>query len=104
MTARELGLPRSQWTTTEDDTDAKGRPVKRKVERRVGTREVSLLAREAGVTRLDLPQLEGGDPRPFEVIGIALTEPGYHVVEIESLRLCLLYTSPSPRDGLLSRM
>ena len=87
MTARELGLPRSQWTTTEDDTDAKGRPVKRKVERRVGTREVSLLAREAGVTRLDLPQLEGGDPRPFEVIGIALTEPGYHVVEIESLRL-----------------
>ena len=37
--------------------------------------------------RLDLPQLDGGDPRPFEVVGIPLAEPGYHVVEIESLRL-----------------
>ena len=27
--------------------------------------------------------------------------PGYH---IDQLRDCLLYTSPSPRDGLLSRM
>ena len=42
---------------------------------------------EAGATRLDLPQLAGGDPRPFEVVGIPLAEPGYHVVEIESLRL-----------------
>jgi uncharacterized protein YfaS (alpha-2-macroglobulin family) len=34
-----------------------------------------------------LPQLEGGDPRPFEVVGIPMNEPGYHVVEIESRRL-----------------
>jgi uncharacterized protein YfaS (alpha-2-macroglobulin family) len=87
LTARELGLPQDTWFTTEDDTDAKGRPVKRKVERRVGTREVSLLAKEAGAKRLELPQLAGGDPRPFEVVGIPLMEPGYHVVEIESLRL-----------------
>ena len=26
------------------------------------------------------------------------------VVEVEVLNTCLLYTSPSPRDGLLSRM
>ncbi len=87
LTAKELGLPQATWFTTEDDTDAKGRPIRRKVERMVATREVSLLAKEADVKRLDLPQLEGGDPRPFEVLGIPLAEPGYHVVEIESLRL-----------------
>ncbi len=87
LSAKDLGRPQSEWFATEDDTDAKGRPIKRKVERMIGTREVSLLAKEAGVKRLDLPQLEGGDPRPFEVVGIALPEPGYHVVEIESLRL-----------------
>ena len=87
MTAEELGLPKSQWFTIEDDTDAKGRPIKRKVERRIGTREISLLAKDAGAERLLLPQLVGGDPRPFEVVGLPLAAPGYHVVEIESLRL-----------------
>ena len=33
--------------------------------------------------RLDLPQLAGGDPRPFEVVGIPL-QPGFHVLEIAS--------------------
>ena len=87
MTARELGLPERDWTTVEEEKDAKGRTVKRRVDRNVGTREVSLLAKEPGAARLDLPQLAGGDPRPFEVVGIPLAEPGYHVVEIESLRL-----------------
>ena len=48
LTAEELGLPKSEWTTTEDDVDAKGRPIKRKVPRRIGTREVSLLGSDAG--------------------------------------------------------
>ncbi|HSW04238.1 alpha-2-macroglobulin family protein [Aquabacterium sp.] len=48
------------------------------------SRKTPLLARQPDVKRLDLPQLQGGDPRPFEVVGIPLTEPGYHVVEIES--------------------
>ncbi|HWK83091.1 MAG TPA: MG2 domain-containing protein [Caldimonas sp.] len=87
LSAKDLGRPQGEWFTTEDDTDAKGRRIKRKVERMIGTREVSLLATEAAVRRLDLPQLEGGDPRPFEVVGIPLAQPGYHVVEIESLRL-----------------
>jgi uncharacterized protein YfaS (alpha-2-macroglobulin family) len=87
MTARELGLPERDWYTFEEQTNAKGRVVKRRVDKYVGTREVSLLAKDAGATRLDLPQLAGGDPRPFEVVGIPLAEPGYHVVEIESLRL-----------------
>ena len=87
MTARELGLPERDWYAVEEEKNAKGRIVKRRVERNVGTREVSLLANEPGATRLDLPQLAGGDPRPFEVVGIPLAGPGYHVVEIESLRL-----------------
>src|SRR5262245_26307872 len=52
--------------------------------RDIATRELSLLAKAGDTKRLDLPQLQGGDPRPFEVIGIPLNEPGYHVVEVES--------------------
>jgi uncharacterized protein YfaS (alpha-2-macroglobulin family) len=48
------------------------------------SRQQPLLARDTTLRRLDLPQLQGGDPRPFEVVGIPLAEPGYHVVEIES--------------------
>ncbi|MBI5256955.1 MAG: alpha-2-macroglobulin [Burkholderiales bacterium] len=48
------------------------------------SRKSALLAREPDVKRLDLPQLQGGDPRPFEVVGIPLAEPGYHVIEVES--------------------
>jgi uncharacterized protein YfaS (alpha-2-macroglobulin family) len=87
ITAREAGLPQTEWTETQQDTDARGRTVRRQVERYVGAREVSLLKGDAGAKRLDLPQLQGGDPRPFEVVGIPLAEPGYHVVEIESARL-----------------
>ena len=87
MTAQELGLPERDWFSVETDTDAKGRTVRRRVERRIGTREVSLLAKEPGTTAVALPQLEGGDPRPFEVVGIPFAQTGYHVVEIESPRL-----------------
>ena len=87
VTAREGGLPEAEWFTVEDAVDAKGRTVKRRVERVVRTRELSLLNKAPGSRRLDLPQLQGGDPRPFEVIGIPIGSPGYHVVEIESPRL-----------------
>jgi uncharacterized protein YfaS (alpha-2-macroglobulin family) len=56
-------------------------------DRERASREESLLRQAEGVRRLELPQLQGGDPRPFEVVGIPLGEPGYHVVEIESGRL-----------------
>jgi uncharacterized protein YfaS (alpha-2-macroglobulin family) len=105
ITAREAGLPPSQWTEMRDETDARGRSVRRQVDRFVGTRELSLLQGEAGARRLELPQLLGGDPRPFEVVGIPITEPGYHVVEIESARLgaaLLGHTAPMfVRTGVL---
>lgn len=61
----------------------------------VDTRSVSLLADAPGVRRLSVPRPvtdggnnDGGAPsaatRPFEVIGIPLPEPGFHVVEIAS--------------------
>ena len=88
LSAKELGWPQNTWFTTETDTDAKGRPDQ--AQGRTHVRHARTLAARPGrrsPRRLDLPQLTGGDPRPFEVIGIPLAEPGYHVVEIESLRL-----------------
>ena len=52
----------------------------------VQTRMLSLLSGQAGIKTLDMPKTEGGDPRPFEVIGIPLT-PGFHVLEIASQKL-----------------
>ncbi len=106
LPARELGLPESTWTELQEERDARGRLVQRRVDRQVGTREVSLLNKEADARRLELPQLIGGDPRPFEVVGIPLPGPGYHVVEIESGRLgAALLDKPAPmyvRTGVLA--
>ncbi|WP_444813113.1 alpha-2-macroglobulin family protein [Variovorax saccharolyticus] len=52
----------------------------------IQTRMVSLLGGQPGVRALDMPKAEGGDPRPFEVVGIPLT-PGFHVLEIASQKL-----------------
>jgi alpha-2-macroglobulin len=87
LSAREAGLPEKDWFTFEEANNAQGRKVRQRIERYVSTRELSLLNKDSAATRLDLPQLVGGDPRPFEVVGIPLPEPGYHVVEIESARL-----------------
>ncbi len=53
----------------------------------VQTRTLSLLNREANARKLSLPPAAANDPSPMEVIGIPLTQPGYHVVEIESQKL-----------------
>lgn len=87
LTAKEAGLPAAQHYEVERVTDAKGRSKEVRRERVVETRELSLLNAAADVKRMDLPQLNGGDPRPFEVVGIPIADPGYHVVEIESRRL-----------------
>ena len=87
LSARDAGLPMSAWFRVEESKDSRGRIQRNRIENSVATREVSLLDKESDAKRLDLPQLQGGDPRPFEVIGIPLAEPGYHVVEIASQRL-----------------
>lgn len=45
-------------------------------------RELSFLVGRPGVTRRELPRTGGSGE--FEVVGIALGQPGYHIVEIES--------------------
>ena len=53
----------------------------------IAPRTVSLLQGQAGVQTVHLPKAQDGDPRPFEVVGIPLSTPGFHVLEVESPRL-----------------
>jgi uncharacterized protein YfaS (alpha-2-macroglobulin family) len=58
-------------------------------------RELSFLAKRPGVTRQDLPKPGGSGE--FEVVGIPLGKPGYHIVEIESQLLGnALLATPKP--------
>ena len=102
--ARELGLPREQWTELREEEDARGRKVQRRVERHVHTREVPVLAGDAQARLLRLPPPGEGNGG-LEVVGIPLPGPGYHVVEIESPRLgAALLAAPQPmyvRTGVL---
>ena len=61
-------------------------------------------ARQAFEDRLEVlvSTLTGADPMPpLAALDVVAAEVG-HAPDL--LWLCLLYTSPSPRDGLLSRM
>ena len=70
----------------------------------VQSRMLSLLAGQAGVKTLNLPQPASADPRPFEVVGIPLT-PGFHVLEISSKRLgqSLLDENHGPERAMVVR-
>lgn len=50
----------------------------------IETRTISLLKKEKSAQTITLPKPEQGDMRPFEVVGIPLPQPGFHIVEIES--------------------
>lgn len=50
----------------------------------IPSRTLSLLRPQSEARSLHLPSSKDAIPRPFEVIGLPLTEPGYHVVEVES--------------------
>ncbi len=53
----------------------------------VAPRTVSLLKGQSGVQTVALPQAAQGEVRSSEVVGIPLSEPGFHVLEAESPRL-----------------
>jgi uncharacterized protein YfaS (alpha-2-macroglobulin family) len=74
-------------TQEEQDEDADESDVNAQDPNAVQTRSVSLLDRAANVHAVKLPAESQTEPHPFEVIGIPLPQPGYHVVEIESPRL-----------------
>ncbi|MFM2058448.1 MAG: hypothetical protein RLY71_2833, partial [Pseudomonadota bacterium] len=120
LSAREAGLPERDWWTSEQITDASGKRRTVRQERQVGTRELSLLSREPGTSRIALP-FESGASAPAsasasaatngdrsgasEVIGLPLAEPGYHLLELESRLLGRqLLDKPAPmyvRTGVL---
>lgn len=96
LTAREAGLPEARWWIEEERRDGDGAPRRVREERRIASRELSLLARERGVQRQPLPvgaaaaaaasaaSAPGRPPREAEVLGLPLPQPGYHLVELES--------------------
>jgi len=51
------------------------------------TRGISLLDDVADARKLQLPAAGNGGARPFEVIGVPLDKPGFHVLEVKSSRL-----------------
>lgn len=58
-------------------------------------RELPFLAKRPGVTSQELPKPGGSSE--FEVVGIPLAKPGYHIVEIESRMLgAALLATPKP--------
>lgn len=58
-------------------------------------RELSFLAKRPGVSQQELPKPGGSSE--FEVIGIPLVKPGYHIVEIQSQLLgSALLATPKP--------
>jgi uncharacterized protein YfaS (alpha-2-macroglobulin family) len=74
-------------TQAEQDEDADEGDVNAQDPNAVQTRTVSLLNKAPNVHAVKLPLESRTEPHPFEVIGIPLPQPGYHVVEIESPRL-----------------
>ncbi|MFV9474605.1 alpha-2-macroglobulin family protein [Advenella sp. RU8] len=53
----------------------------------IDTRSVSILSNKEGVTKVDLPASGKNNEREFEVIGLPLRQPGFHVLEVKSAHL-----------------
>lgn len=51
------------------------------------TRGVSMLNNQTGTRELVLPGITTDAERPFEIIGVPLPDPGFHVIEVASPRL-----------------
>lgn len=93
--SRVLRLHESQLDEDEARS-ATGQPPRtgKRAPRRAGeaapfieSRTLSLLNREPAARLLKLPEPAGGGDWPFEVVGVPLAEPGFHVLEVESRKL-----------------
>ena len=56
------------------------------------------------INETELKNLEKRDDGKFEVLDVKLDNRKTKSLDPDSKKGCLLYTSPSPRDTLLSRM
>jgi uncharacterized protein YfaS (alpha-2-macroglobulin family) len=70
-------VPRSPDQSADDDAAARKDPL-------IDIRSLSLLAGQRGVTTLDLPKADPKALRPFEVVGVPVTKPGFYVIELAS--------------------
>ncbi|MFT0548063.1 alpha-2-macroglobulin family protein [Allopusillimonas ginsengisoli] len=80
-------LDENQWSAAQYKAIMAGRRPKSDNHDRIDSRQVSALKGREGVRMLELPGAGKQGPRPFEVVGVPLLEPGFHVLEIESARL-----------------
>jgi len=91
VTTQEAGRPEREWFDLRNVPDGRGRTRTVREPRSIATREVALLASDSAARTLDLPMLQGtpgaNAPRPFEVVGLPIAEPGFHIVEVASARL-----------------
>lgn len=85
--ARLQRLDTGRWSAGQIDDILAGRAPRELAHHetpRLDVRSVSLLQHEPAARRLALPEPPADTPRPFEVIGIPLDAPGFHVLEIAS--------------------
>lgn len=88
--ARLRRLEDGSWTANQLKdimADRAPRQNERQEQPRLDTRGYSALQGMQAARKLALPGMDGEHPRPFEVIGVPLAEPGFHVLEVESARL-----------------
>ncbi|HWL30197.1 MAG TPA: MG2 domain-containing protein, partial [Burkholderiaceae bacterium] len=85
--ARVRRLDNGRWTAAQlEDIMADKQP--RQDDKAVqDARTFSALDGLKNVRELSLPGLAEGDVRPFEVVGVPVSEPGFHVLEVASARL-----------------
>lgn len=85
--ARVRRLEDGRWTANQLKDIMADRAPRQEDKPRLDARGFSALQGMQAVRKLALPGMDGESPRPFEVIGVPLAEPGFHVLEIESARL-----------------
>jgi uncharacterized protein YfaS (alpha-2-macroglobulin family) len=85
--ARLRRLEDGNWTADQLKDIMADRSPRQEKQSGSDVRGFSALTGVPGARKLVLPGMDGENPRPFEVIGVPLAEPGYHVLEIESARL-----------------
>lgn len=87
--ARVRRLDEGRWTTNQLADIMADRQPRSEDRPRVDTRGFSVLKDQADARTLVLPGANVGSARPFEVIGVPIDKPGFHVLEVESAKLGL---------------
>lgn len=80
-------LETGSWTAAQLKRMQKGEDPGESQGDAIDARGYSVLKGRDDVRTLTLPSALPGDERPLEVIGVPVTEPGFHVLEVESPRL-----------------